>query len=109
MNYRGTGLDAEKPGRVSRAEVSKLSAEQVTLGRWDLLLEGEGSMHFMVILFIVIIIFLLFRAVSTACGGSQARGLIRATTGSLHHSHSNEGSESHLRPTAHDNARSLTH
>ena len=44
--------------------------------------------------------FLLFRAVLAAYGGSQARGLIRrATPASLHHSHSNVGSEPHLRPT----------
>ena len=30
--------------------------------------------------------FKLFRAAPTAYGGSQARGLIRATTASLHHS-----------------------
>jgi len=34
-----------------------------------------------------------------ACGGSQARGLIRAAAAGLHHSHSNEGSEPHLQPT----------
>ena len=34
-----------------------------------------------------------------AYGGSQARGLIAAAASSLHHSHSNMGSETHLRPT----------
>ena len=33
-----------------------------------------------------------------ACGGSQARGLIRATAAGLHHSHNNAGSESSLQP-----------
>ena len=33
-----------------------------------------------------------------ACGGSQARGWIRATAAGLHHSHSNARSEPHLRP-----------
>ena len=37
--------------------------------------------------------FCLFRAVPTAYGGSQARGRIRATPASLHHSHSNTRSE----------------
>ena len=32
--------------------------------------------------------FCLFRAEPTACGGSQARGLIGATAAGLHHSHS---------------------
>ena len=32
-------------------------------------------------------------------GGSQARGLIGAVTTGLYHSHSNTGSEPHLRPT----------
>ena len=31
-------------------------------------------------------------------GGSQARGEIRAAAASLHHSHSNVGSELHLQP-----------
>ena len=38
-------------------------------------------------------------AVPTAYGGSQASGPIRATAGSLHHSHSNAGFELHLQPT----------
>ena len=33
-----------------------------------------------------------------AYGGSQARGPIGATAASLHHSHSNAGSEAHLQP-----------
>ena len=40
-----------------------------------------------------------FRAAPIACGGSQARSQIRAIAASLHHSHSNAGSEPHLRPT----------
>ena len=46
--------------------------------------------------FVVFLSFCLFRA---AHGGSQARGLIRATAASLCHSHSNAGSELHLQPT----------
>ena len=42
---------------------------------------------------------LLFRAAPTAYGGSQARAPIGATAVSLHHSHSDSGSESHLCPT----------
>ena len=34
-----------------------------------------------------------------AYGGSQARGLIRATAAGLHHSHSNTKSKPHLQPT----------
>ena len=41
---------------------------------------------------------LLFRAEPTAYGHSQARGPIRATAASLHHSHSNRGSKLHLQP-----------
>ena len=44
-------------------------------------------------------VFCLFRAILTACGGSQARGLIGAIAAGLHHSHSNMGSEPSLRPT----------
>ena len=43
--------------------------------------------------------FLLFSVVSMACGGSQGRGLIRATAAGLHQSHSNVRSEPCLRPT----------
>ena len=39
---------------------------------------------------------LLFRATPVAYGGSQARGLVRATAAGLHHSHSNTRSELHL-------------
>jgi len=42
----------------------------------------------------------LFRAIPVASGGSQARGLIRAAAASLHHGHSNAGSEPHLQPIA---------
>ena len=41
----------------------------------------------------VIFYFLLFRAATLEYGGSQARGRIGATAGSLSHSHSNAGSE----------------
>ena len=40
--------------------------------------------------------FYLFRAASTAYGGSQARGRIGAADAGLHHSHSNAGFELHL-------------
>ena len=49
--------------------------------------------------FFLFFFFLLFRAVPTAYGGSQAWGPIRATAASLHHSHSNSGSDPSLRPT----------
>ena len=39
--------------------------------------------------------FCLFRAIPMAYGGSQARGRIRDAAASLHHSHSNAGSEPH--------------
>ena len=38
-------------------------------------------------------------ATPMAYGGSHARGGITATAAGLHHSHSNLGSERHLRPT----------
>ena len=38
----------------------------------------------------------LFRATSTAYGGAQARGLIRAIAARLSHSHSNTRAELHL-------------
>ena len=55
-----------------------------------------------------------FRAALKACGGSQARGPIRAVAASLCHSHSNSNinqiqvlSVTYI--TAHRNAGSLTH
>ena len=39
---------------------------------------------------------MLFRTAPVAYGGSQAGGLIRATSASLCHSHSNAGSKLHL-------------
>ena len=43
--------------------------------------------------------FLLFKAAPMAYGSSQARGRIGAAAASLHHSHSNAGSNSRLGPT----------
>ena len=43
--------------------------------------------------------FLLFRAAPAVYGGSQARSLIGAAAASLRQSHSNVGSQLHLRPT----------
>ena len=43
--------------------------------------------------------FFLFRATPAAYGSSQAKGWIRAAPAGLRHSHSNVGSEPHLRPT----------
>ena len=44
------------------------------------------------------ILFIYF-AYTTAYGGLQARGLIRATAAGLHHRHSNTRSKPHLQPT----------
>ena len=44
-------------------------------------------------------LFAVSRATPTAFGGSQPRGLIGAVATGLHQSHSNTGSEPHLRPT----------
>ena len=44
-------------------------------------------------------LFAFSRAALGAYGGSQARGLIGAVATSLRQSHSNPGSEPHLRPT----------
>ena len=47
----------------------------------------------------VFFVFFFLRAVPVAHGSSQARGRIKATAAGLHHSHSNSGSELHLKPT----------
>ena len=54
---------------------------------------------FFVFLFFLFFFVLLFRATPSAYGSSQARGQIRATAASLHHSHSNTGSKLGLWPT----------
>ena len=52
--------------------------------------KGEG---------LVLFFFLLFRAIPTTYGGSQARGPIRAIVPSLRHSYDIARSEPHLQPT----------
>ena len=61
-------------------------------------LHGNSLFNFFVC-WLVGFFLLLFRAAPVAYGGSQARGQIGATDASLHHSHSNFGSEPHLQPT----------
>ena len=53
---------------------------------------NQGHRAFLLTVFF----FRLFRSVPTAFAGSQARDLIRGVAASLHHSHSNVGSETHL-------------
>ena len=48
---------------------------------------------------VVFIYFCFFLATCGAYGSFQARGLIGAAAAGLHNSHSNAGSELHLRPT----------
>ena len=48
---------------------------------------------------VALFVCLLFRATPMACGGFQARGLIRATATSLLRSHSNSRPKRHLPPT----------
>ena len=49
------------------------------------------------VLVFAVVVVLLFRAASAAYGRSQAKGHIGAAAASLHHSHSNVGSELYLR------------
>ena len=58
---------------------------------------GSEDTKFWVVFFVC---FLLSRAAPMACGGSQARGQIRAGASGLCHSHSNAGSE----PRLHDHS-----
>ena len=52
-------------------------------------------------LFFFLFLFAFSRAAPAAYGGSQSRGLIGAVATGLRQSHSNEGSESRVRPTPH--------
>ena len=49
--------------------------------------------------FLSFFFWVIFRAVPTAYGGSQARGQIGDVAAGLHHSHSPTRSELHLQPT----------
>ena len=82
-----------KGSRASGSEL--LGYAELTLVNFHLS-KGMYLTHFEVYLFIYLFI---FRATPTAYGGSQARGLIIAVAAGLHHSHTNSGSEPHLRPT----------
>ena len=62
-----------------------------TLGQFQLMMGLLGPTFFFFLNF--------FRATIMAYGVSQARGPVRATDASLHHSHSDAGSELHLHPT----------
>ena len=60
-----------------------------------------GKLSHLVVFALFIYLFCLFafsRAASMAYGESQARGLSGAVAAGLHQSHSNMGSELHLRP-----------
>ena len=79
-------------------KVDALSQKRVTvpvLTSLDWGFQGQARDSFIFLFYILFtyffnfLIFLLFRAILAAYGDSQARGRIRATAASLHHSHSN--------------------
>ena len=55
--------------------------------------------HSVIFVCLFCFVFAFSRAALMACGGSQARGWIGAVAAGLRQSHSNAGSEPHLRPT----------
>ena len=69
------------------------------------IVEGEEALSFwsmmacVLFFFFFVFVFFVFRAAPVANGGSQARGQIKATAASLHHSHSNATSKLCLQPT----------
>ena len=67
--------------------------------------------HIYIYIYFFFFFFVFFRALRAACGGSQARGQIRAVAAGLYYSHSNTRfravSASYTR--THGNADSLTH
>ena len=75
-------------------------------GLWSFLFK----IHFLKfwILFNFIYFFLLFRVVPSEYGNSQAGSQIGATAASLHHSHSNVGSEPHLGTKHHSSQQRRT-
>ena len=64
----------------------------------DLLLppQQRAELNDFFLIFKKIFLLFFFRAVPAPNGSSQARALIRAAVASLHHRHSNAGSEPHL-------------
>ena len=65
----------------------------------DMVITSEGTRIDSLFLFFFLVLFFFLRAAPVAYGGFQARGRMGATAASLHHSHSDSGSEPHLRPT----------
>ena len=59
--------------------------------------------------FVFCFLFLLFRATPAASGGSQARGIIRATAAGLRQGHSHAGCEPHLQPTHSSRQHQILH
>ena len=71
-------------------------------GKLSWWLYTDHCIHAAIVFLLFIYLFCLFafsRATPTAPGGSQARGLIGATTAGLRHSHGNARSKPRLRPT----------
>ena len=54
-----------------------------------------GTTQKFVFFFCFVFFFLLFKAVPTSYGGSQARGPVGPVAAGLHHSHSNAGPLTH--------------
>ena len=93
-------LDNLPPDSTRRSSTSK------TFVRFHLLYHLEGKTRVtedqcsrLLNLFVVVVVFLSFRAAPAAHGGSQARGPIGAIAAGLYLSHGNAGSKPHLRPT----------
>ena len=105
-SYRASGCvskeeDSRAQDRFSRTLNLELTALPARPASREALIQREGGFSCLFLFFFFFLSF--FRATPEAYGGSQAAG--------LRHSHSNSGSEPHLRPTptAHGNARSVTH
>ena len=74
---------------------SRTSVLQVTYNQFD---QDNYNLSQLFLFFFFFFVFCLLGAAPTAHGSSQARGCIGAVAAGLHHSHSNAGSEPHLRP-----------
>ena len=71
------------------------------------LYQNDLPIYLFTLFFIFFKFFCLFRAAPETCGGSQARGLIRAVAAGLRHSHNNARSEPCLQPTPQGTATSF--
>ena len=98
-----TKIDLKKPENLNNQHVLKKLNVLPQIFSSQLVVEFKAESYFPLVIWGFLLLFwglFFFRTAHMAYGGCQARGRIRATAASPHHSYSNLGSEMLLRPTA---------